>query len=140
MHLTDHFSHGGRSLFTELERLIDAIDHATPSTATTAQGLDLWANDDALHVVLDAPGLDPASIDCSVLGDNLTIHGTASTTAAPTTVLRRERSSGTIARTVHLPYAVDGEHAEAHYRDGVLAITLHRRAGSKPQRIAVQAA
>lgn len=138
MHLDPFFSRTHRDLFADLERLFEAVDRA-PLATSASQGLDVWANEDALQVVLDAPGLDPASIDCSVLGDTLTIRGQA-VDAGGTGWLRRERPTGTLARTVRLPYAVDSDHAEARYRDGVLSITLHRQAGTKPQRIAVQAA
>lgn len=140
MYLADVFPRSGRDLFADLERLLTETEHSLATSSTT--GLDLWANEDALQVALDAPGLDPASIDLSVLGDTLTIRAATSGTEADQqrSWLRRERPSGTFARSVHLPYAVDSERAEARYRDGVLTITLHRQAGSKPQRITVQAA
>jgi HSP20 family protein len=142
MYLSDVFSRSGRDLFSDLERLIDAVDsgHAAITAGAATSGLDVWANDDALQVSLDAPGVDPASIDLSVLGDSLTIRGTALPVEGERSWLRRERSLATFARTVRLPYAVDADHAEARYANGVITVTLHRQAGSKPQRIAVKAA
>jgi HSP20 family protein len=143
MFISDVFtSRGGRDLFADLERLIEAVDrgHAAVASSSASSNLDIWANDDALQVSLDAPGIDPASIDLTVLGDSLTIRGQALPSDGEREWLRRERAPATFARTVRLPYPVDAEHAEARYTDGVITATLHRQAGSKPQRISVQAA
>jgi HSP20 family protein len=147
MYLTDIFSRGGRDLFSDLERLIDAFDRSSASafmSSTATTGLDLWANEDGLQVLqvtLDAPGLDPASIELAVLGDTLTIKAKAmDENDEQRTWLRKELSSGMFTRTVRLPYAVDAEHAEARYADGVISVTLQRQASSKPQRIAIKAA
>lgn len=140
MYIADVFSRGGRDLFADLEHLLDAVDRSHSTAIPSTTGLDVWANDDALQVTLDAPGLDPTSIDLSVLGDSLTVRANLAAPTDQRTWLRRERPTGAIARTVRLPYAVDNNQAKAQYRDGVLTVSLIRQAGSKPQRIVVQAA
>jgi len=134
------FAHQLYDPTTDMHRLFEALDYQYTSVTPSTNELDLYASDESLRLTIDAPGLDPASIDLSVLGDTLTIRATAAAAPTPRAWLRRERSANALTRTVHLPYAVDAEKAEARYRHGVISITLHRQAGSKPQRIAVQAA
>jgi HSP20 family protein len=43
------------------------------------------------------------------------------------TYLRRERKATAFVRSLTLPMTVDAAHAEAHYKNGVLTLTLPKR-------------
>ena len=53
---------------------------------------------------------------------------------------QRERASGRFSRAIRVPFNVDPEKTEAHVRNGVLEVVLHRREEDKPRRIQVNAA
>jgi HSP20 family protein len=48
---------------------------------------------------------------------------------------RRERFSGDFRRVVTLPEDVDPDRVQARYRDGILQITVERKAAAKPRMI-----
>ena len=52
-------------------------------------------------------------------------------------VHRRERRSGTFARTLTVPIEVDVENVQAEYRDGILAIYLPRAEADKPRSVTI---
>ena len=49
-----------------------------------------------------------------------------------------ERGYGAFIRILPLPRAVDAEHAQAHYKNGVLRVTLPKTAQAKTRRVKVQ--
>ncbi len=51
--------------------------------------------------------------------------------------LRMERSYGSFHRTFSLPNTVDTQAIQAKYTDGVLTVTLPKRAESKPKQVKV---
>ncbi|MDT4854869.1 18 kDa heat shock protein [compost metagenome] len=53
-------------------------------------------------------------------------------------MLRRERQEGYASRTFTLACAVDESKVEASYKDGILALTLPKKADTSSKRIAIQ--
>jgi HSP20 family protein len=51
---------------------------------------------------------------------------------------RRERFDGEFRRVIALPDDVDPDRVEARYRDGVIQVTVQRRAASRPRQIEVK--
>ncbi len=51
---------------------------------------------------------------------------------------RVERYAGEFRRAIALPQAVDQEHVEAHYADGVLRVTVPKAEAAKPRQIAIK--
>jgi HSP20 family protein len=103
--------------------------------------VNIWtARDDAV-VTVELPGVDPASLDLSVVGDTLTISGSrdAEELAEGHTYVRQERPVGTFSRTVQLPYRVDPDQVDATYAKGILRIKLPRLEADKPKQITVKA-
>ncbi|HEX3132652.1 MAG TPA: Hsp20/alpha crystallin family protein [Planctomycetota bacterium] len=121
--LLEHAGYGARP-----GRGVPFLSHATPA-------LNIWANDDALVVTGEIPGVDPASVTISVLGDTLTITGKRDF-AHGQQPLRTEEFN----RSIQVPYAVDADRTEARCKDGLLTVVLHRPETEKPRKITVQAA
>lgn len=133
--------------FNQMHRVLDEFDRASgwldrgwPAGAEYP-ALNLWSSDDGLALSAEVPGLDPDSLEISVVGDTLTLKGRRPAQAPEdATALRRERGELSFTRSVQLPYPVDPDQCEARYRNGVLQIALQRRAEDKPRRIRVEAA
>jgi HSP20 family protein len=94
----------------------------------------------AVEIYAFAPGIDPATLDVQIEKGVLTIAGErqVETPAEKATVHIDERFAGRFRRVVTLPDDVDADAAQAKYRDGVLHISIARKAAAQPRRIAVQ--
>lgn len=104
--------------------------------------INLARTDDAVRVYVFAPGLAADALEISIQDNLLTLRGERP--VAPDdgerVEFRRERFAGDFSRTIALPDGLDGERAEARYRDGVFEVVLPKREELKPRRISVQAA
>jgi HSP20 family protein len=104
--------------------------------------LNVGSTAQALEIYAFAPGVDPATLEVSLERGLLTIAGERQGVAAPagqkTTVHINERFDGAFRRVMTLPEDADPDAVEARLRDGILHITVQRRAAARPRRIAVQ--
>lgn len=88
-----------------------------------------------------APGVDPATLELSVVGNTLRLTGEKRRVAGevqPEAFHRRERATGTCVRQMQLPGEVDAQQVHAAYKNGLLIVTLPKTAQAKPQQILVQ--
>ena len=103
--------------------------------------MNVWTSESDLVVDLEIPGIDPNSVEITVLGDELSISGSRQRPDVETEAyLRKERFEGQFERTVALPFRVNSAEVSASCRNGVLRITLPRAEADKPRRIDVKAA
>jgi HSP20 family protein len=138
-----------RDLFAELDRLQremqQAFDH-TPAIRGAGRGgypaLNLGGTPTSVEIYAFAPGMDPAAIDLNIDRGVLTIAGQRADAPPPSdakaTLHANERFSGRFHRVVSLPDDVDTAAVTARYRDGVLHVSLQRKASAQPRRIEVQ--
>ena len=102
--------------------------------------VNVWEQDDALHVEAELPGLALEDLEIFVTGRNqLTIKGERKP-AAPekSTQHRQERVFGTFVRTLTLPFPVDEDHVDARLENGVLNLRLPKHEAARPRKIAVK--
>jgi HSP20 family protein len=131
------------SLQGEVNRLFDSFfdDFGTlaPSNGY-APAIDLEETADAFLVSMEIPGVDPKNVEITAVGSELTIKGEAKGEdhQKDKTWHRRERRFGTFVRTIALPTQVDTEKIQATYRNGLLELTLPKRAEARPRAIKVQ--
>lgn len=101
--------------------------------------MDVYETEDSVTVEMHLPGIKREEIDIKVSANTLTVKGErkADREVQDEHFLRREVHYGTFARSVSLPEAIDAEHAEASFNDGVLKITLPKTAEVQATRIEV---
>ncbi len=134
-------NHALPSLAAEVNRLMNDVALTTP--AFSATGLtppaDVLEDAQGFRVVLDLPGVDPASIKLSVEKDTLDVAAERKLSAlAPgEELLRSERALGALARRFTLPASVDSSRVEARYEAGVLTVTLPKREEARARAIPV---
>jgi HSP20 family protein len=88
---------------------------------------DCFRTDDppALHVIVELPGVDPASVEVVVAGRALTIGGERTRPrAAGAHYLAMEIEYGAFKRTVELGVEIDPTNVTATYDKGMLKVTL----------------
>ena len=135
-----------RDMFAELDRLQREMQQAfewSPSIRGLTRGypaMNVGSTPSSVEVYAFAPGIDPASLDVQIEKGVLTIAGERKVDAVPekATVHIDERFAGRFRRVVTLPDDIDANAVEAKYRDGVLHISVARKAPAQPRRIAIQ--
>ena len=136
-----------RDMFSDIDRLQREMAQALdPSIRGVARGgypaLTVGGTPTSVEVYAFAPGMDPGKIEVNLDRGVLTIAGerTDSVPASDDKTTRHlnERFVGRFRRVVSLPDDIDPNAVSAAYRDGVLHVSIQRRASAQPRRIEVQ--
>jgi len=139
-----------RDVFAELDRIQRGLQQGggdlSPSIRGTARGgypaMNVGSTARSVEIYAFAPGIDPATLDVQLEKGVLTIAGERASVLppkeAPATVHIDERFAGRFRRVVTLPDDVDPNAVEARYTDGVVHVSVQRKAASQPRRIHVQ--
>lgn len=138
-----------RDLFADLDRMQREMHSAfdlSPAIRGVGRGgypaLNVGSTPTAVEVFAFAPGLDPASIDVHLDRGVLSLSGERKPVAGRSdekiTVHGNERFTGRFRRVVSLPDDADPDAVQATYRDGILRVSIARKAASQPRRIEVQ--
>ncbi len=126
-----------RDFFSNFPRLIDdsrffsdslipRITEAGWSGFTPA--MSVRETDTEFKIKAELPGIDPADVDLSVSGNTVTLRGEKKIEKdeKDTQGVRSERMYGNFLRVVSLPTKVNPEKVEAHFKHGVLGISLKK--------------
>lgn len=137
-----------RDVFAELDRLQRSLaqnDALSPNIRGSSSGgfpaMNVGSTAKSVEVYAFAPGLDPNGIDIQLEKGVLTIAGERRLdypSGEKQALHIDERFAGRFRRVVTLPDDIDAEAAQARYRDGVLHISVPRRAAAQPRRISIQ--
>lgn len=137
-----------RDVHAELDRLQRDIQQAfevTPSIRGLGRGgfpaLNVGGTDQSVEIYAFAPGLDPAKIEVNLERGVLTVSGErpdARNGDEKAAQHIHERFTGRFRRVLSLPDDIDPAAVDANYRDGVLHISIRRRASALPRRIEIQ--
>lgn len=103
--------------------------------------LNVSEDGDNLYVDALAPGVDPKTLDVSVIQNKLTISGEKKarlSSIESVAVHRSERSAGQFSRSITLPVDVSMENVQANYQDGLLRLKLPKAKATKPKQIQVK--
>ena len=108
--------------------------------ASWRPAVDILETDDAFRLLLDIPAVAAQDVKVSVEDNLLTISGEIPSEEASELVTqhRRERRVGRFSRSFRLPETVDEDAIDASSKDGVLTLTIAKRAQSQPRQIEVK--
>lgn len=92
--------------------------------------LDLSANDKEYTIAVEIPGVDENDVNLEIVNDTLTIQGEKKheNEEKGKNYYRMERSYGSFQRTLSLPDDVDQDNVTAAFNNGVLTVTMPRKA------------
>jgi HSP20 family protein len=88
---------------------------------------------------MEAPGVEPSSLEVSATGRALTIKGERRPREDnEASYHRRERDYGLFNRTLSLPQPVDADRIQASYKEGILEVVLPKAAEARPRRVEIK--
>ena len=135
----------------EMDRLRDQFDPARRGytrsaflpgiSARSYPLMNISEDKDNFYVEALAPGLNPDSIEVTVVRDQLRVAGEKAAInpdIKAEAYHRNERGAGRFTRVITLPTEVDGDKVAAEYKNGLLLLTLPKHAEAKPKQIAVK--
>lgn len=102
--------------------------------------IDVIEAKDQIRIKAEIPGLNKEDIHVSVEDRTLVITGEKKREERKEEegVVRTERVYGSFYRSIRLPETVNAEAVQAHYKNGVLELTLNKKEEAKPKQIAVK--
>jgi len=103
--------------------------------------MDMKEDDKAYTVHADIPGVKKEDIQVSIDGNRVSISAETRVEKEEKEgkkVLRSERYCGKVARSFTVAHDVDEAKAQAKYTDGVLELTLPKKAGTATKKLAIQ--
>ncbi len=120
--------------FRELENFFEE-DWLKWTPEKSIPRMDVYENEKNIVAEIEIPGLSPEDISVEVKDDVLSIETKKKKEEEKKGkgYYRREISSGYHRRTVALPAEVQGEKAEAEYKEGILKVTIPKIRPSKPE-------
>lgn len=138
-----------RDVFAEMDRLQRDMQQAldlSPAIRGLARhgfpALNVGVTPSSIEIYAFAPGVAPQTLELHLERGLLSISGERTSplpdSDAKTTVHINERFDGRFHRVVTLPEDADPDAVEAKLKDGILHITVQRKASSQPRRIAIQ--
>ena len=133
---TDPFDTAFRDFFRNMLRPTALELEATPEIR-----LDLKETEKAYTVHAEIPGVKKEDIRIGVDGAQVTLEAEVKQereAGKDERVLHVERTYGKATRSFTLPQELDEAKVEAKYRDGVLELTLPKKAATSAKRLAVQ--
>lgn len=142
----------GTSLLAQLQREMNRVfedafsGFGAPAIGGTIASprLDISESDNELRIRAELPGVSENDIQVELADDVLTIRGEKKSESESTDDQESyhmiERSFGSFARSIRLPFAVNPDQVQASFKNGVLTITIPKSAAQqKAHRIQVQA-
>ena len=108
---------------------------------TSRLKVDVTEKNGAYQVTADLPGVKKEDIQVAIDGAQVTLTAEIKREKEVTEgerVLHTERSFGKVTRSFSLPQELDEERAEAKFRDGVLQLTLPKKAAAARKAITIQ--
>jgi HSP20 family protein len=122
--------------FREIDRFTEGL--FGNSARTPWMPMDAVRTDDHVEILFDLPGVRSDSIELTVERNVLTVKAERSWWPEEgAEVLARERTQGTFSRQVLLGEALDSEHVDAHYDQGVLRVTIPVLEKAKPRKVEI---
>lgn len=127
-----------RSLHQEMDRLFRGFFDDDGGFSWPA--VDLTETPESYQLRAELPGIDAKDIDVQVSGDVLTVSGEKKeeTKSENANLHFTERRFGQWRRSFRLPTTADTSRVDAKMTNGVLELTIPKRAEARPQTIKVK--
>lgn len=115
--------------------------HGDPLPTAAQIKIDVKESGGAYTVQAEVPGVAKEDINVSIDGNVVTLSAEVKqhdSQSEGEKVLRTERYYGAVSRSFQLPVDIDQAAAKARYDNGVLTLTLPKKAASGTQRLTIE--
>ena len=139
-YLTMRRPNGGLRVFDDFDRIVDSVFGTAGELGASRPAVDIRSTDSGYEIEANLPGFDEQQIDVRVENDLLVIEARvedAKESEAHEYVLR-ERNQRAVYRSFALPKDADPTNVTATYKNGVLHVSLAKRAEAKPRQIQIK--
>ncbi|MGE0867373.1 MAG: Hsp20/alpha crystallin family protein [Kofleriaceae bacterium] len=118
----------------------DPFSSSTRPSSAFSPAFEVKETTEAFVVKADLPGVAESDLDIAIHNNVLTISGSrqAEERKEDEGYALYERQFGSFSRSFTLPDVADGERIEAKLDNGVLTLTIGKRAEAKPRKIALK--
>ena len=105
------------------------------SLGDVSPNLEVYEDRKGFRVTLELPGVDAKDIELALSNNTLSVWGEKKPSAKERkgNFYVLERAYGSFCRSVPLPRSVNEDQVTAHFRDGILTITLPKRTTGKTE-------
>jgi len=128
-------------LHQQVNRLFNLFAPGTdPFLSRVYPAVNLTEEDNNLYIRAELPGVNPESLDISVVEGKLLISGERKIEVEDekTGYHRKEREAGFFRRTIVLPLKVDSGKVSASMKNGILTVSLPKSEEVIPRKITVK--
>jgi HSP20 family protein len=124
----------------EMSRLFDERGLRGGESVGWTPAVDIYEDEEGLTLRFELAGVDPRDVDIQFENGTLTLKGERKLEKEEKreNYHRVERAYGSFTRSFSLPATVDAEKIRAESRNGVLSVTLPKKAEAKPKSIQVK--
>ena len=124
----------------EMTRMFDDRLYRAGESVGWTPACDIYEDEEGVALRFELAGVDPKDVDVRFENGVLTVKGERKLEEEEKreNYHRVERSFGTFTRSFSLPGSVDAEKIKAETKNGVLTVTLPKRAEAKPRPIQVK--
>ena len=124
----------------EVNRLFDDRSFRGSESVGWTPAVDIYEDEDSVSLRFELAGVEPKDVDVRFENGVLTVKGERKLEKDDKreNYHRVERSYGTFTRSFSLPGTLDPERIKAEAKNGVLEITLPKKAEAKPRAIQVK--
>lgn len=114
-------------------------DNELTTTGAFVPAVDVYEDDHNYNLKFEVPGIEEKDLDIRMENNTLTVQGERKfeKEEKEENFHRLERRYGSFTRSFTLPNTVEVDRIHAHYDNGVLKVTLPKRAEAKPKQIKV---
>ena len=135
------------NLADTVNRLMDEdlrrrYDYAANGGSRESQAMrlpvDAYATESEFVISAAMPGVDPAQVEITFEGDELTIRGEFSPVQTEVDFLMQERYVGPFQRSLTFNVPVDGDKIDATFENGVLKLVVPKAESVRPKQIKVR--
>ncbi len=121
--------------------LVRPVSYDGRTEALPRVKVDVAEKNGAYTVTAELPGVKKEDIQVSIDGAEVTLSAEVKREKEVTQderVLHAERTFGKVTRSFSLPQEVDEAKAEAKFRDGILELTLPKKAAAQRKQVTIQ--
>ena len=127
-------------LFKEFGKGFWVRPYTPPAETSLEMKIDVKEDDKAYTVKADIPGVRKEDIQVEIDDERVSLRAEVKKEKdekKDEKVVYSERSYGMVSRSFSLPVPVEAKDAKAEYKDGVLNLTLPKKANGAAKRVAV---